>query len=76
MVENATVHHMEWMVAVYYVVVGATIHNDWSHAKNANANFIGVVMCSARHVSVMLKCIRVNKVKKQKKEKEYLRIQH
>jgi len=61
MAENATVHHMEWMVAVYYVVVGATIRNDWSHAKNANVNFIGVVMCSVRHVSVMLKCTRVNK---------------
>jgi len=68
MAENATVHHMEWMVAVYYVVVGATTHNDWSHAKNANANFIGVVMCSVRHVPVMLKCIRVNRVKQQKKK--------
>jgi len=75
MAENATVHHMEWMVAVYYVVVGATIRNDWSHAKNANVNFIGVVMCSVRHVSVMLKCTRVNRVK-QRKKKNILRIEH
>lgn len=76
MAENATVHHMEWMVAVYYVVVGDTIHNDWLREKNVNANFIGVVMCSVRHVSVMLKYIRVNRVKQQKKEKKYLRIEH
>lgn len=71
MVENATVHHMEWMVAVCYVAAGATIHNDWLHAKNVNANFIGVAMCSVRRVSVMLKCIRVNRVKPLKKEKHF-----
>lgn len=60
MVENAIAHHMEWTVAVYYVVAGVTIHKDWLHARNVNANSIGVVMCSVKRVHVMLRCIHVN----------------
>lgn len=60
MVENATAHHTEWTVVVYYVVAEATTHSDWLRARNVNADFIGVVMCSVKHVPVMLRCIHVN----------------
>lgn len=64
MVENAIVLHMEWMAAVYFVVEEAIIHSDWSHAKNVNANFIGVVLCSVKLVPEMLRCIHANELKK------------
>lgn len=78
MAENAIGHHMEWMGVVYSVVVEATIHSDWSHVRNVNANFTGAVMCNVKHVLVMLKCIHVNraKEKKTKKEKNILSIEH
>lgn len=60
MAENVIGHHMEWMVAVYYVVAEAITHNDWLHVKNVNVNFIGVVMCSVKHVYAIPKCIHVN----------------
>lgn len=70
MAENAIVHHKEWMRAVYYVVVGAIIHNDWSRERNVNANFIGAVMCSVKHVLVILRCILVNRAKEKNKERK------
>lgn len=75
MAENAIVHHMEWMGAVYSVVVEVTIHNDWLRVRNVNANFIGAVMCSVKHVLVMLRYTHVNraKEKKTKKEKEHFK---
>lgn len=66
MVENVIAHHTEWTVAVYCVAAGVTIHNDWLHARNVNVNFIGVVLCSVKHVLEMPKCIRVNEFKKKK----------
>lgn len=57
---------MEWTVVVYYVAAGATIHSDWLHERNVNVNFIGVVMCSAKHVFATLRFIRVNRIEEQK----------
>lgn len=69
MVGNVTAHHMEWTVAVCCVAVEATIHSDWLHGRNVNVNFIGVVLCTVKHVFATLRCIHVNRLKEEKKKK-------
>jgi hypothetical protein len=76
MAENAIGHRMEWMDVVYSVVVEATIHSDWSHVRNVNANFTGAVMCNVRHVLVTLRFIHVNKAKEKRKKENILSIEH